>query len=332
MFCPKCGTENPNANKFCRACRESLLVVAQAMKKRLPVMIVSKIDAALERLSERFRRDSILGLFFGSGMLISTVIRFNRPVFDGFDLFFSMSFSVMGILFGVWSYLAYKRSLTLGELLESGAFSSGSAARDTVRSLGIHTLDLSEAENRAKPEQELQIHFCPACGANAQEPFKHCRSCGSDLQVIRKAVKPSRWRVWLNYHLDSHIERTSDKSRIRENVRQSRWMILVWLFWILLGTKDFYKDWDPTYLLFGCVFLVIVLWDRAATRRWFAEEEKGPGSSQPVLTNDAPSLTTNELAFPSVPATLPMSIAEETTRLLEPALVQSQEEAETRKL
>lgn len=324
MFCPKCGTENPDANKYCRSCRESLQVVAQAMKKRLPVMIVSKLDAALERLSERFRRDCFLWLFFGSGMLISTVIRFNRPVTDGFDFLISVSISVMGLLAGLWSYLAYKRSLSLGERLESGNFS-------TVRSLGIVTLDLSATAAPTQPEPELQIHFCPACGAKAQEPLKHCRSCGGDLQAIRKAVKPSRWRKRLNYHLDSHIERSSDKSRIRENVR-SRWAILAWVSWVFLGAKDVYKNWDPTYLLFGCVFLVIVLWDRAASRRWFPEEEKRNDESQATLTDRALVPATNELALPSTPTTFPLSVAEETTRRLEPVLVQSQEEAETRKL
>jgi hypothetical protein len=58
MYCPKCGTENAETNKFCRACRENLKVVSQAMKQRLPVVLASKFDQMLDSRSERFRPDS----------------------------------------------------------------------------------------------------------------------------------------------------------------------------------------------------------------------------------------------------------------------------------
>jgi len=60
MYCPKCGTENAETNKFCRACRENLKVVSQAMKQRLPVMLASRFDQMLDSRSERFRRDSVI--------------------------------------------------------------------------------------------------------------------------------------------------------------------------------------------------------------------------------------------------------------------------------
>ena len=53
MYCPKCGTENAEANKFCRACRENLKVISQAMKRRLPVVLASKLDQMLDSRSER---------------------------------------------------------------------------------------------------------------------------------------------------------------------------------------------------------------------------------------------------------------------------------------
>jgi len=48
MYCPKCGTENAETNKFCRACRENLKVVSQAMKQRLPVVLASRLDQMLD--------------------------------------------------------------------------------------------------------------------------------------------------------------------------------------------------------------------------------------------------------------------------------------------
>ena len=55
------------------------------------------------------------------------------------------------------------------------------------------------------------------------------------------------------------------------------------------------------FLLGGCVFLVITLWDRAAARRWFPEEETASNTQtsstgQPLAVANA--LTTNELILP----------------------------------
>ena len=107
MYCPKCGTENAETNKFCRACRENLKVVSQAMKQRLPVMLASRFDQMLDSQSERFRRDSVIfflmGLVFllarlsGSGALGSS---------NG-----TFSWTLLTFLFSAWSYLAFRRSL-----------------------------------------------------------------------------------------------------------------------------------------------------------------------------------------------------------------------------
>ena len=73
MYCPKCGTENAETNKFCRACRENLKVVSQAMK-RLPVVLASRFDQMLDSRSERFRRDSVI-FFDGTCFPCRKVVR-----------------------------------------------------------------------------------------------------------------------------------------------------------------------------------------------------------------------------------------------------------------
>ena len=319
MYCPKCGTENPDANKFCRACRESLLLVAQALKKRLPLMIASKLDVALERLSERFRRDSILLLVLGIGFPIVAAVDSSKRAdlnWQGYLPF--LVIDSLFLLMSRWSYLAYKRSLTLGERLESGKFVSGSPVRSTALALGIQTLDLSETEATVAQAPELQVLFCPACGAKAAEALKHCRSCGTNLHAVRSAVEPSRWRLALNSWLDRYIERRSNKSKIRKDARGMLWMSLLYF---VLGVNDVYKGHDPTWLLFGFFWLVTALWDRAASRRWFAEAEaasdtQAASSDEQTAVANAP--TTNELILP--PAQVPLSVIEATTRKLEPVV------------
>jgi uncharacterized membrane protein YvbJ len=68
MFCPRCATQNSDDAKYCRACRENLKVIAQAMTRHLPMVLVGKVDEFIERRNERLRRDSIFaylsGVFF----------------------------------------------------------------------------------------------------------------------------------------------------------------------------------------------------------------------------------------------------------------------------
>jgi len=111
MFCPKCGTENPEANKYCRACRENLKVISQAMKRRLAVVIASKLDQMLDSRSERFRRDGILWFLMGASFLLSLLVKWIQGSSKGLYSP-SVFLSSMLLLFGVWEYLAYKRSLS----------------------------------------------------------------------------------------------------------------------------------------------------------------------------------------------------------------------------
>ena len=104
MFCPKCGVQNAETNKYCRACRENLKVISQAMKQRLPVLLASRLDQMLDSRSERFRRDSILSFLIGLVFLVAG----SSGTLDVLWFYISPVF----ILFGVWHYLAYRRSLS----------------------------------------------------------------------------------------------------------------------------------------------------------------------------------------------------------------------------
>lgn len=102
MYCPKCGRENAETNKYCHTCRENLSVISQAMKQRLPVLIASRLDQILDSRSERFRRDSVLYIFIGISYLVDGVFRLYDP--------FPFILACLFFLSGVWAYLAYRRS------------------------------------------------------------------------------------------------------------------------------------------------------------------------------------------------------------------------------
>jgi hypothetical protein len=115
MYCPKCGIQNNDQTKFCRDCGENLKVISQAMSRRLPVILASKMDAYLERKNERLRRDSILSavngclfLFLGVRGLITEG---GGSWFGG--SWFPIVFGCFMLLWSLWDYMVYKRSLSL---------------------------------------------------------------------------------------------------------------------------------------------------------------------------------------------------------------------------
>src|SRR5213593_4899793 len=116
MYCPKCGLQNNDETKFCRGCGENLKVISQAMLRRLPVILASKVDAYLERKNELFRRDSILAtvigclwLLYGLRSLVTgvgTVARF--PIVVG----------CLALLWALWEHMVYKHSLFTDSKME----------------------------------------------------------------------------------------------------------------------------------------------------------------------------------------------------------------------
>ena len=73
MFCPNCGTENQEDIAYCRSCGDDLKIISQAMKKHLPLALVSKLDGFIEQKYERLRRDAILSALTGIVLLVSTI-------------------------------------------------------------------------------------------------------------------------------------------------------------------------------------------------------------------------------------------------------------------
>ena len=112
MYCPKCGIQNDDETKFCRACGENLKVVAQAMAKRLPVILASKMDAYLERKNSRIRRDSIYSALMGSlFVLLGLYGIITERVWASNSVF--VAIGCIGLLFSLWDHMVYKRSLSL---------------------------------------------------------------------------------------------------------------------------------------------------------------------------------------------------------------------------
>ena len=108
MYCPKCAAPNDDDVRFCRACGENLTVVAQAMSRHLPVMLVSKLDNYLERKHERLRRDSLLTGLSGLFLLVSGIWQWTHAA--GWPTIFMLLGALILLLASTWDLFAFKRS------------------------------------------------------------------------------------------------------------------------------------------------------------------------------------------------------------------------------
>ncbi len=72
MFCPKCGTNNPEDGKFCRSCGTNLSGVSEAIKGKVPVSLKYNKDEHKKRKSDW--ESAIVKLFTGSAFLIISII------------------------------------------------------------------------------------------------------------------------------------------------------------------------------------------------------------------------------------------------------------------
>jgi hypothetical protein len=111
MFCPKCGAQNDSDMKFCRACGENLTVILQAMSKRMPVMIASKLDNYLEQKNERIRRDGVLTGLSALFLLGSGIWQVISNAW-GWSAVFMFVGAFILLTASTWDMLAYKRSLS----------------------------------------------------------------------------------------------------------------------------------------------------------------------------------------------------------------------------
>lgn len=233
MFCPRCATQNSDDAKYCRACRENLKVIAQAMTRHLPVVLAGKLDELIERRNERLRRDSILSYIFGVSFLLLGVLLVSSTG----DWVSSAALSLTGCYqfgYGIWLMLAYRRSLALNP-------------------------------KSAKLTSPPEIMYCPRCGKSNSNDTKFCHACGEDLKVIARALT-RHWPAALATRLDKFIERTNTSGRILRQSIAGAVLGAIALFVGIVGIVE--GGWlSIGFMLLACLLFAASIWDIVVYKR-----------------------------------------------------------------
>jgi hypothetical protein len=161
--------------------------------------------------------------------------------------------------------------------------------------------------------------FCPECGQHNEGDYKFCRACGENLKAIAK-VMDRRWLKLFYRALDGYIRRQNRK--LPGSARAFRtvgWMYLISI--VMSLTSGLFGDSKDWWVLASLMLLALLasFWDYVSFQRLSASGSRdNRSSSQPASLSDSagdlPSApTTNELELAP-----PFSVAESTTRRLEP--------------
>lgn len=116
MFCPKCGTQNPETGKFCRSCGVDLGNVSAVLSGDLPVNLTGPAIAEISLRAKR-RNDpnevyanSIKSIISGIGFLIVAIALLTTGVAGGKAWWWAMLFPAFTFLSkGISEYLKSKK-------------------------------------------------------------------------------------------------------------------------------------------------------------------------------------------------------------------------------
>lgn len=104
MFCPKCGTQNPDTGKFCRSCGVDLGNVSAAMGGDLPAHLTNPAVAEIHNQARR-RSDpnevyasAIRSIILGIGFFIVSIALLTTGVAGGHAWWWAMLFPAFSLL------------------------------------------------------------------------------------------------------------------------------------------------------------------------------------------------------------------------------------------
>ncbi len=128
MFCPKCGTKNPDDGKFCRSCGVDLGNVSAAMSGSIsPLFKDLGLDVSCEPTRKKdphdIYADAIKSIISGMGFLIVSMALFLTNVANGKAWFWALLFPAFTFAAkGVADLMKYRKLERAGI---TGTYSSG---------------------------------------------------------------------------------------------------------------------------------------------------------------------------------------------------------------
>lgn len=101
MFCPKCGTQNPETGKFCRACGTDLGNVSTALSgnlNRQPEYYTDKKGRRISNAPSDIVSRGIKEIIVGIGFVVATILLYTTNIWGGRNWWWALLFPAFGSL------------------------------------------------------------------------------------------------------------------------------------------------------------------------------------------------------------------------------------------
>lgn len=123
MFCPKCGTQNPETGRFCRSCGADLSNVSAALSRKpaqdQPSFYVDKKGRHKSKEPHDIISDGIRDTIVGIGFLVAAFALYYTNIWGGKSWWWAMLFPAFGSLAsGISNVVKYR--LIAGKQAASG--------------------------------------------------------------------------------------------------------------------------------------------------------------------------------------------------------------------
>lgn len=144
MFCPKCGTQNPDDGRFCRSCGADLGNVSAALSGKMP-----KNQMILDRKGRAISWESaVTKIFTGVAFLAVTIFLASSPIGTGWWFWMLIpGFSALGA--GVAQYVQLKK------LEQHNAFLGQNSQPTLNQSPTVNALPPNRTDYVAPPKQSI---------------------------------------------------------------------------------------------------------------------------------------------------------------------------------
>lgn len=183
MFCPKCGTENPETGRFCRSCGTNLGNVTAALSGNLPEVYP---DAGTSHIQLEAKRrgdpdelfgDAVKQILVGLGFLIVAIVLFTTGVAGGKFWWWAMLFPAFGSL-----------GKGIGDLIKSKRRAK-SQLHNTLNSVNPNQFPFSGNAERLTENQIQKIRLLTSTGRKIEAIKNYREFTGAGLADAKRAVE-----------------------------------------------------------------------------------------------------------------------------------------------
>ena len=199
MFCPKCGTQNPDNGKFCRSCGTDLGSVAAALSGNLPENTIYPGTAYVHQESRRRQdpnevyADGIKGIITGIGFLIISAVLLNTNVAGGQSWWWALLFpGFIGLAKGISDCVKSKRMEK--RMGFSGSFGGVMNQPNNPAALSSSQTDFDEIQeliNLGRKIEAIKVHR-EMFGTSLKDAKEAVENIEREQSAPKDYVEPSR--------------------------------------------------------------------------------------------------------------------------------------------